>query len=201
MARAYNMEARADGVEARRQRVLEAAYDLFVTASHDELTLEAVAERAGVSVKTVVRQFQTKDELLVACLGSGIRIEESRRVVAPGDVAGVVEALTRRYEQLVDIVPRMIALQERIPTVATTMAGAIESHERWLAQVFAPWLAVPGPVRKRRIMALYGATEMYVWWMWRRRLGLGTRAAASAMRETLDALVASWTDEGKGEAT
>ena len=201
MARAYNMAARAEAVEARRQGILEAAYELFVTVPHDELTLEAVAERAGVSIKTVVRQFQTKDELLVACLRSGSQIEEGRREVAPGDVPGVVAVLARRYDELVDIVPRMIALQDRIETIAAAMAGAIESHKGWLAHVFAPWLPPAGPVRKRRIMALYGATEIHVWWMWRRRLGLGPKAAAAAMRETLDALVARWTVEESEAAT
>ena len=74
MTRAYQMGARAQAVQARRDRIVEAAYDLLTSRSLDELTLEAIAQEAGVSLKTVVRQFKTRDD-------SGFNSPTSRVVV------------------------------------------------------------------------------------------------------------------------
>lgn len=192
MPRTYTMRARAEGVAAREQRVLDAAYSLFVSGDLDAVTLEAVAARAGVSLKTVVRQFVSKDEMLLACARAGSAREESLRVAAPGDLDGIVATLGRRYEAMLDLVPRMNALVERLEAAALAQKNAIASHLGWLGAAFAPWLPAAGAVRKQRLMALYGATELYVWWMWRRNLGLTRAGAAAAMRETLDALVTRW---------
>jgi AcrR family transcriptional regulator len=165
---------------------------LFMEGSIDAVTLEAVADRAGVSLKTVVRQFKSKDALLLECAKSGPAIEEKKRTVSAGDVEGVVRVLSGRYEAMLDFVPGMFALEDRIPEVALARRSAIESHLGWLADAFSPWLRVRGAVRLRRLHALFGATELQVWWMWRRRVGLGRGAARDALAETLTALVAHW---------
>jgi len=195
MTRRYAMGARSQGVEERRERILEAAMMLFMEGSIAAVTLEAVAERAGVSLKTVVRQFKSKDALLLECAKHGPAIEEKKRTVSAGDVEGVVRVLSRRYEGMLDFVPRMFALEDRVPEVALARRGAIGSHLGWLAEAFSPWLKARAPSRPRRLHALFGATELHVWWMWRRRIGLDRRAARAALRETLGALVARWEHE------
>src|SRR5690349_16410912 len=61
--RVYRQEARARGVEATRERILQCAYDLWLEVPYDAVTIEAVARRAGVSKQTVLRQFTSKDDL------------------------------------------------------------------------------------------------------------------------------------------
>jgi len=44
----------------------------------------------------------------------------------------------------------------------------------------------------RRLAALFGATEIYLWWTYRTHLGLGARQAEQTMFEALSAIVASF---------
>jgi len=50
--------------QATRERVLEAARDLFNEIGYDETTIRAIAERAGVSVGSVFTTFASKAEVL-----------------------------------------------------------------------------------------------------------------------------------------
>jgi AcrR family transcriptional regulator len=56
--------ARAQKAAATRQRMLDAAYELFCESGFRGTTMAAVAERAGVAVQTVYFTFHTKDALL-----------------------------------------------------------------------------------------------------------------------------------------
>jgi AcrR family transcriptional regulator len=55
---------RDDQKRATRERVLEAARDLFNDVGYDETTIRAIAERAGVSVGSVFTTFASKAEVL-----------------------------------------------------------------------------------------------------------------------------------------
>ena len=58
------MGVRDDQKAATRERVLEAARDLFNETGYDETTIRAIAERAGVSVGSVFTTFASKAEVL-----------------------------------------------------------------------------------------------------------------------------------------
>ncbi|MGH2860078.1 MAG: TetR/AcrR family transcriptional regulator, partial [Solirubrobacteraceae bacterium] len=51
---------------ATRQRVLAAVADLLERGDAEEVTVPAVAEASGVSLRTIYRYYQTRDELLEA---------------------------------------------------------------------------------------------------------------------------------------
>jgi len=55
---------RNDQKQATREKVLEAARDLFNDTGYDETTIRAIAERAGVSVGSVFTTFASKAEVL-----------------------------------------------------------------------------------------------------------------------------------------
>lgn len=58
------MGVRDDQKAATRERVLEAARDLFNEVGYEETTIRAIAERAGVSVGSVFTTFASKAEVL-----------------------------------------------------------------------------------------------------------------------------------------
>ncbi len=58
------MGVRHDQKQATREKVLEAARDLFNEVGYDETTIRAIAERAGVSVGSVFTTFASKAEVL-----------------------------------------------------------------------------------------------------------------------------------------
>ncbi|MBI4816577.1 MAG: TetR/AcrR family transcriptional regulator [Deltaproteobacteria bacterium] len=200
MTRSYVMGKRAAEVEDRRSRMLSAAFTLFGSLPYEKVTLKAVAAEAEVGLKTVVRAFGTKEDLVRACMEAGPRAEESARLVRPGDVEGVVSVLAARYELMFDRTPYVDGLAERVPLVGEWIQRSRESHRRWLGGAFAPWLPESGFVRERRLMALFVATEIRDWYTLRRHFGLSAEVAREVMAETLLALVRAW-GESAGRTT
>lgn len=70
---------RVDGRSARRERnadaVLEAVHDLFVE-THELPTMEEVAARSGVSLRSVYRHFPDQRHMLLAALARRVRAVE-----------------------------------------------------------------------------------------------------------------------------
>ena len=58
------MGVRDEQKKATREKVLEAARDLFNDVGYEETTIRAIAERAGVSVGSVFTTFASKAEVL-----------------------------------------------------------------------------------------------------------------------------------------
>lgn len=58
------MGVREEQKAATREKVLDAARDLFNEIGYDETTIRAIAERAGVSVGSVFTSFASKAEVL-----------------------------------------------------------------------------------------------------------------------------------------
>ena len=194
--RQYTMRSRAATSASTRGRILAAATALFLETPYDLVSLEAVCRRAGVSLPTVLRYFLSKDALFVAC-GAGYQARESvARAVAPGDVGAAVRVLAERYEQMAPVWRRYLGLEDRFAAVAQVVGGARRGHLDWLSEVFAPFLpARRGARRTRRLAALFGATEIYVWWSWRTQLGLDAAAARRTMADLINSLVALWATE------
>lgn len=169
--RPYRMQARREAVERNREAIMEATFDLWLEQPYDEITVEAVAEAAGVSRQTVHRQFGTKEELVVAVAEwVGPRIEAARDV-EPGDVEGAVERLVGSYETMGDANVRALELEGRVAEIDGMLARGRASHRGWLGRVFAPRLPPPGRQRDRAVDALYAATDVMVWKLLRRDLG------------------------------
>jgi AcrR family transcriptional regulator len=68
-ARTYSSPLRAEQAEQTTARIVQAAVDLLSEGDASDLSMAEVAERAGVSVRTVYRSFAGKDELLDGVIG------------------------------------------------------------------------------------------------------------------------------------
>jgi AcrR family transcriptional regulator len=62
--RTYTMRARAEAVEATRDRIARAAMARFLAQLYDDVTIAAIAADAGVSERTFFRYFPTKEAVL-----------------------------------------------------------------------------------------------------------------------------------------
>ena len=74
--------SRHEQAAATRQRILDAAYDLFCELGYRATTMALIAERAEVAVQTVYFTFRTKDALLQEVHGQTVL---GRPRVAPTD--------------------------------------------------------------------------------------------------------------------
>ncbi|GAC1531197.1 MAG: hypothetical protein NVS3B12_06800 [Acidimicrobiales bacterium] len=64
MPRPYSMETRATTTLATRQRILHAALDELVATGGDSITLQGVATRADLALRTLYNHFPNRDCLL-----------------------------------------------------------------------------------------------------------------------------------------
>ena len=197
MTRVYQQRARAEQAEATKSRIFDAAYELLVSFSYDEVTLDAVAAKAGVSVQTVLRHVGSKEGLVSAGIERWSPQEASRRVAGVGDIPAIVRVLADRYEELGEVTKRYVALGERIPALAAAMDEARFGHRAWLVEHFAPWLHVPSAECERRVAILFAATESYSWTTWRTTFRMSRAHAERALTEHLEALVSAWSKDGE----
>jgi AcrR family transcriptional regulator len=176
MKRAYRMGSRAARVEETRVRILEATYQLFLERHYDEVSLERVAECAGLTKQTVIRQFGSKDRLAHAVVDWQRPREEAARLAEPGDVRGAISTLVERYERMGDANVRLLQLEPRVPAIRYLLDQGRQSHSTWVERVFAPFLPKRrSRARRRWAMAFYAATEVMLWKLLRRDFGLSRK--------------------------
>jgi AcrR family transcriptional regulator len=186
--RTYRQTRRADATERTRAAILVAARELFREDPQFDPSLEALAERAGVSTRTVIRQFGSKEGVLEEAITAGLEDAAVTRHAEPGDVPGAVHAIVTHYESMGDEVMRWLALADRLPMVRRVTERGVESHLEWVDAVFAPDLEdLSRAPRKARRAALATATDVYVWHLLRRREGLGREATEGAMLAMVEA--------------
>jgi AcrR family transcriptional regulator len=189
-SRPYVQRRRAEQASETLARILAAAIALFVEGGA-EPTLEAVASRAGVTVQTVLRRFGSKDGLhLAAVEDARRRIADARDAAPVGDIPGAVANLIDHYEEWGDVVVRLLAMEEMRPAAAKATAEGRVFHHAWVERVFAPLLdRVPAAERRLRTASLVAVTDVYVWKVLRRDLGLPRpdveTAVADLVRRTL----------------
>src|ERR1700753_126746 len=100
--RSYKQTRRADATERTREAILDAARELFRADPQLDPSLDALAARAGVSTRTVIRQFGSKEGVLEAAIAAGVEQAAETRHAEPGDVAGALRAITTPYEAMGD---------------------------------------------------------------------------------------------------
>lgn len=72
--RTYRMGRRRAQLEATRQRITEAAYELHSTIGPAQTSISAVADRAGVQRHTVYHHFPDMTSLMRACTAHGMLV-------------------------------------------------------------------------------------------------------------------------------
>ena len=189
--RPYRMRARAEAAERLSAEIVDAAFELWLEKPYDELTLQEVADRAGVSLSTVMRRFGSKEGLLGTIISTD-RLGEGalRESVEAGDVDAALKVLSDGYERIGDAVMRNLALEERFPAVAEWVEIGRKYHREWIGRVFAQWLPDPDDSDYRRRRAqLIVATDLYTWKILRRDQGLSKQETRRAMGELVDRLI------------
>lgn len=173
------MTVRDQKAAATRQRILEVTRDLFTATS--AFTLDEVARRAGTSVQTVLRAFGSKERLVVAAIGT-IREDAPARGEVPTSMPDAIDQLFDDYEEIGDRVIRLLSEEDRVPEFAAVAETGRAQHREWVETAFAPRLyTLPSRERRDATTALVAATDVYVWKLLRRDLGLDRSAAQTAV--------------------
>ncbi len=189
--RRYRMEARAVAAATTAERILDATVVVFWERQSDQLSLEEVARRAGVTVRTVIRRFGSKEGLFAAAVDRETeRVRRERDRAPVGDVVAAVHVLLDSYEATGDRMLGVLAEEQRAPALAGIVDRGRALHRDWCARVFAPTLAGrTGVERERRLAQLVAVCDLYTWKVLRRDAALSRRQTELAIVELLTPIV------------
>jgi AcrR family transcriptional regulator len=108
-----------------RERLEQAAFDLFLDRGYDQTSVTELAEAADVAERTFFRYFATKDDVVFAKLDEDIDdcvrfMEAELRSDTPSwaDVANGLQAFCRHYEPEKAVTQRRSELVTRTPVLA-----------------------------------------------------------------------------------
>jgi AcrR family transcriptional regulator len=184
----------------RRERVLRATRSLLAERGAARLGLGEIARRAGVSRRTVYRQFGSRRGLLWA-VAEGLGRAESEAVMLPGDLSAR-GALGAFLSRITDVWSNERALARgllgsdpgdsrgRSPLAA--LDGARRREVSRLASRLERARALrPGLDRRRAADALFALTSFEVYDFLRARGGLGRQRAREILRDLGRGLLAT----------
>ena len=184
------MRARAEAVEATRERIDRAAMQRFLAEPYEDVTIASVARDAGVSHQTLLNHFESKDGLFAAAAERfSADLAASREGSATSDPESVVALLMEQFECSGDGNVRLALLHERIEAVRAGLDQGRANHQGWLAEVFEDRLPSDPAERRRTLAALHAATDVYTWKLLRRDLGHGRRATQRIMTDMVRAIL------------
>jgi AcrR family transcriptional regulator len=165
------MLRRASQAAETRERIVKAAVGLFQQRWYDEVSVQQVADEAGVALSTVVRHFPSKISLLTAAVfhrEEGAVCGDDR----PGDVEHEVGRLVDQYERRGDSLVRALALEQRVPELRSLLDEGRRQTRAWIERAFAPLLPGGPSEREAAIDDLVVGLDVNAWKVLRRDLGL-----------------------------
>ncbi|MFP3670184.1 TetR/AcrR family transcriptional regulator, partial [Priestia sp. SIMBA_032] len=83
-----------------RERIIDAAIDVFAISGFRASTMKDIADRAGISQRGLAHHFASKFDLLSAVLS--VREQESASLLAPSPSGHPVDALESMLEVIAD---------------------------------------------------------------------------------------------------
>lgn len=187
--RVYNSRNRAAAAAATGRRILQATLDLFLEGPLADVTLAAVAGRAGVTVQTVVRRFGDRMGLIHATAEfASAEAAAQRGAAPPGDVAAAVDNLLEHYETTGALALKILAEEETSAVLASITAAGRDLHRQWCERVFGPFLEpLKGtPDHDRRLAQFVAICDVYTWKLLRLDAGLSSDHVALSLIEMLE---------------
>lgn len=191
--RRYAQGARAESARATGERIVDAFLARLMSQWYDEITLDRVAEDAGVTVQTVVRRFGGKDGLLAGSIETLSARMHAGRPLPSHDLASVADTLIADYERTGDAVIRLLALEPRHPALKQLLNVGRREHRKWVSDALAGRLArVSSASRDRALDALVVATDVYTWKILRRDMGHSVSQTSAMIRRMIQAAIAEF---------
>ncbi len=195
--RRYAMASRAAKAEATRARIRVSAMELYCQRPIEDFTLEEVAGRAGVAVRTVLRAYPSKDELVYAALDEMAAGGVYLKPTPPGDIKAGVSAFFDIYETVGDLVLQRLSDERRRPALKPLLDQGRENHRDGVKVIFAPQLEQRhGAARAELFNMLVVMTDVYVWKLLRRDMALTRPAAEAIVRKMIFSIIEGGNADG-----
>jgi len=190
--RRYESPLRAEQAEATRQRILRAIVDLLADEDVDELSIPLVAQRAGVSLRTVYRHFPTREALFEAW-GEWVREHlEPLEIRYPDNLDELIEfapGLYQAYDANERLLRALLLSKAGRKLRARARQPRLEAVERALHEVTE---GLDADEKRRALAVVYLLVSAPAWQAMRLHWGLdgveAGKAAGWAVRVLTDEL-------------
>jgi AcrR family transcriptional regulator len=188
--RKYDMSARQQAKDATRDAIIDAATETFLAERSLAITLPAVAERADVTVKTVLRHFGSREALIDAAWAHLFGNVIAERTPPPDDPEAAIDVLIAHYERRGEMVLVLLAEEESDPRAQQLCGAGRRAHRAWVDEVFGARLPDIPSERDRLTDVLVVATDVYSWKLLRLDRGLPVDDVRDRMLLMADAVLA-----------
>lgn len=177
MSRKYDNSTRAEQAARTNEAIGEATEQLLASSAFGSVTLQTIAERAGVTVQTVIRHMGSREGCMMAARDRvAARISEQRGHTAPGDFEGAIREVVDHYEAEGRLVLNLLAQEGAGDSFADEAASAGRTfHRAWVERCFEV-------SDKEVVDAIVAATDLYVWKLFRLDLGRSYEDTRNAIR-------------------
>jgi AcrR family transcriptional regulator len=157
--------ARKDSQERTREALLDAADDEFYNDRWQKTSLDTLAAKAGVTKQTLLRNFGSKDGLLVKAIVRGsVQVRDQRWSTPTADVEGAVENLLDHYDEWGQRSLRIGAWLGGHAILSTLSQIARQVHYEWVDYAFGMWLEpMEEPARARVRATLIALCDVHTW--------------------------------------
>jgi AcrR family transcriptional regulator len=186
-SRTYELKRRAERQEETRRRIVAAAVELHTTLGPSRTTVQAIAEKAGVTRPTVYAHFPDARSLLQACSGH-VRATTPppdpalwRSLADPSErLATALRELYGYYEHLEPLLENVQRDAAVMPLVAEMSVYRVRYLEEIRDLLLEAW-PTRGRARARLQRAIGHALEFRTWQSLVRRQGCATDEAVQLM--------------------
>jgi AcrR family transcriptional regulator len=197
MPRTYDMTKRAHAAAQTTERIVDATERLLATTPLPEVTLQAIADGAGVTVQTVLRHMGSRDGCFHA-VSERVRqrIDAQRGASTPGDVDAAIAGLIQHYEADGRLVLNLLAQEAGQDDLARdAVRRGRDYHRAWVERCFEPLLPRTlgndgaSALDAELVDGLVAATDLYVWKLLRLDLGRSAAETRATIARTVRALL------------
>ena len=187
----YNNKNRNKKAEENKIGIIKAVGRLWMQYPINEITLEMIAQDAGVTTRTILRKFGSKENLVAESLSydpAGISAERDN--VKVGDIDDLLRTLLSNYENMGEAAIRTIFLEPGFEIARKIGEQGRKQHRAWCIKVFAPYL----PDRKSKefeiqLNSFIAVTEIYLWKLLRKDQKLSKAKTFTIFKNMVEGVV------------
>src|ERR1700678_1824853 len=132
-----------------RERLAEAAFELFDERGYEQTTVDDITERAGLGRTTFFRHYRSKDDVifpdhdrLLDQISS--RLRTSSHGTALAAVSDAVRLVLLHYIDEGDLARRRYALTSTVPALRDREIASVARYQRMFREFISGWMGDPG---------------------------------------------------------
>jgi AcrR family transcriptional regulator len=189
--RKYEMGVRAKAAEMTSEAIIRVVGELWIKYSIHKITLEMIAQKSGVTVKTILRKYGSKEGLFEAAIRNDTAgIQDVREEAQAGNIVQVISTLMKEYEYAGLAVIRTLAIENDLPVAVKILRKGRALHKEWCERIFARYLPASND-KEYQIMvgAFYAATDVYKWKLLRKDLGYSKEETETIFLKTIQGII------------